>query len=50
MLLESYVKVSDVLGFFFDMLFMGYTTRHYQTSGRLVQELDVCTVATFGQE
>ena len=46
MLLESYVKVIDVLGLFFDVLSMGfYTTRHWQTSGRLVQELDVCTVS-----
>ena len=45
MLLESYVKVIDVLGSFFDMLSMGfYTTMHWQTSGRLVQDLDVCTV------
>ena len=45
MLLESYVKVIDVLGLFFDVLSMGfYTNRHWQTSGRLVQELDVCTV------
>ena len=44
MLLESYVI--DVLGLFFDMLSMGfYTTRHWQTSGQLVQELDVCTVS-----
>ena len=29
----------------FDMLFMGVcTTEHWQTSGRLVQELNVCTV------
>ena len=45
MILESYVKVIDVLGLFLDMLSMGfYTTRHWQTSGRLMQELDVCTV------
>ena len=31
-----------------DMLPMGvYTTRHCQTSGRLVQELNVCTVAIY---
>ena len=30
---------------FFDMLPMGIcTTRHWQTSGQLVQELNVCTV------
>ena len=30
---------------FFDMLSMGVcTTRHWHTSGRLVQELNVCTV------
>ena len=29
----------------FDMLIMGIcTARHWQTSGRLVQELNVCTV------
>ena len=37
--------VIGVLGLFFDMLSLGAsTTRHWQTSGRLVQELDVCTV------
>ena len=37
--------VLGVLGVFFDMLSMGVcTTRHCQTSGRLVQELNVCTV------
>ena len=37
--------VINVFGLFFDILSMGfYTTRHWQTSGRLVQELDVCTV------
>ena len=36
--------VIDVLGLF-DMLSMCvYTTRHWQTSGRLVQALNVCTV------
>ena len=45
MLLERYIKVINVLGLFLDMLSMGfYTTRHWQKSGRLVQELDVCTV------
>ena len=45
MLLESYVKVIDVLGLFFDISSMEfYTTRHWLTSGRLVQELDFCTV------
>ena len=35
----------DVLGLFFDMLSMGIcTTRHWQTSGPLVQELIVYTV------
>ena len=30
---------------FFDMLSMGiYTRRHRQTSGRMVQELNVCTI------
>ena len=44
--------VSYVLGFYlFDMLSMGFcTTRYWQTSGRLVQELNVCTVVgSFGQ-
>ena len=48
MLLEIYVKVIDVLGLFFDMLSMGFrTTRQSQTSGRLVQEVNGCTVALF---
>ena len=35
----------DVLGLFFDMLSMDVcTTRHWHTSGRLVQELNVCSV------
>ena len=34
-----------VLGLCFDVLSMGVCkTRHWQTSGRLVQELHVCTV------
>ena len=37
--------VIDVLGLFFDMLSMCVrTTRRWQTSGRLVQEVNVCTV------
>ena len=37
--------VIGVLGLFFAMFAMGVcTTRHWQTSGRLVQELNVCTV------
>ena len=33
------------LAYFFDMLSMGVCkTRHWQTSGRLVQELNTCTV------
>ena len=37
--------IIDVLGLFLDMLSMGvYTTRHWQTSGRLVQELNIFTV------
>ena len=37
--------VIHVLGLLFDILSMDVcTTRHYRTSGRLVQELDVCTV------
>ena len=36
---------SICLAYSFDMLSMGLcTTRHYQTSGRLVQELNVCIV------
>ena len=38
-------RVTDVLGLYFDMLSMDVcTTKHLQTSGRLVQELNVCTV------
>ena len=34
----------DVLNLFFDVLSMGVCkTRHWQTSGRLVQNLDACT-------
>ena len=37
--------VIDVFGLFFEMLSIGdLTTMHWQTSGRLVQELDVGTV------
>ena len=37
--------VINVVGLLSDMLAMGLrTTRHWQTSGRLVQELNVCTV------
>ena len=37
--------VIDVLNLLFDMLSIGVcTTRHWQTSGRLVQELNVCAV------
>ena len=37
--------IIDVLGSFFDMLSMGVCTpRHWQTPGRLMQELNVCTV------
>ena len=37
--------VIDMRGLYFDMLSMGFcTTRHWQTSGRLVQELNMCTV------
>ena len=36
----------NTFGLFFDMLAIGvFTTRHWQTSGRLVQEYNVCTVA-----
>ena len=39
-------RVIHVLGLFFGMLSMGYcTTRHLQTSGPLVQELNACTVS-----
>ena len=38
--------VIDVFGLFFGMISMGVCTiRHCQTSGQLVQELNVCTVA-----
>ena len=34
-----------MLGIFFDILCMGvFSTGHWQISGRLVQELNVCTV------
>ena len=37
--------VIDVLGLFIDMPSMVVcTTRHWETSGRLVQEINVCTV------
>ena len=37
--------VAHVLGLCFDILSKGVrTTRHLQTSGRLLQELSVCTV------
>ena len=39
------MPVNYLLGVYFDMLSMGVcTTRHWQTSGRLVQELTVFTV------
>ena len=39
------------LDYFFDMLYLGVcTTRHWQTSGRLVQELNECTVLCSGAE
>ena len=35
----------DVFRLFLDMSFMGVcTTRHSQTSGRLIQELNICTI------
>ena len=38
-------RVVDVLGYFLDMLSKGVcTTRRWQTSARLVQELNVCIV------
>ena len=42
--------VIDVLDLFLDMLPMGVcTSRHWRTSGRLVQELDACTVHLNGR-
>ena len=39
-----------VVGVFLDMLSMGvFTTWYWQSSSRPVQELNVCTVATWGQ-
>ena len=39
--------VINVFDFLFDMIYMGVcTTRHWQMSGRLVQELNVCTLGT----
>ena len=40
---RSFDSFIDVLGLYFDMLSMGVCTRFWQTSGRLVQELNVCT-------
>ena len=41
--------VMDVLGSFFDMLSMGVcTTTHWHTSGRLVQNLNICTYTVHG--
>ena len=38
-------EVIDELGLFFDMLSISVcTTRHRQTSGRRLQELNICTV------
>ena len=43
---RNFTRVIDVLGLLFDMLSMGVSpNRHWQTSGRLLQELNVCTVA-----
>ena len=40
--------VIDVFGFLFDMIFISVcTTRHWQTSGRMVQKLNICTVAKY---
>ena len=37
--------ILDALGLFFDMLFAVIcATRHWQASGRPVQELDVCSI------
>ena len=37
------------LAYLFDMLSMGVCkTRHWQTSGRLVQELNACTIYIYG--
>ena len=42
-------SVIDVLGLFFEMVSMDVcTTRHLQTSGRLVQELNASTVGVNG--
>ena len=41
--------VIDLLGLSFDMLSIGvWTTRYWQTFGRLVQEFNVCTVCEYG--
>ena len=37
-------RVIDVLGLFAMLLIIVCTTRHWQTSGRLVQALNVCTL------
>ena len=36
--------VIDVLGLFFDVIHGDSTTRHWQSSSQLVQEIGVCTV------
>ena len=42
--------VIDVLGLYSAMLSTGvYTTRHWQTTGRLLQELNVCSVVSLGK-
>ena len=44
-LIRKLAWVIDMLGLFYDMLFMVVcTTSHSQMPGRLVQELNVCTV------
>ena len=46
-LLHKATWVIDVLSLFFDMSSVGVcTTKPHKTSGRLLQELNVCTVVT----
>ena len=41
-------RVKDVLRLFLNMVYMGVcTTSYWQTSGQLVQEINVCTVHVY---
>ena len=48
--LQASWVINNVLGLFLEILSLGVcTTRHWQTSGRLVQESNVCTVTPINQ-